>query len=58
MRQMQKVFMVVAMKDKGGALVVNVQGARRVCLSNWNMGCVCTYVVLQPLVPCDSPAAI
>jgi hypothetical protein len=41
------------MEDKEGALVVNVQGARQVCLSNGNMGGVCTYVVLQPLAPHD-----
>jgi hypothetical protein len=53
-----KACMVVVMREKKGALVVNVQGTRRIRLSNRNMGGVCTYAVLQPLAPRDPPAAI
>jgi hypothetical protein len=35
---MLKFFMVVVMEDNEGTLVVNVQGARQVRLSNGNVG--------------------
>ena len=55
MRRMLKFFMVVVMGDSEGALIVNVQGARQVRLSNGNVGGACTYAVLQPLAPRDPP---
>jgi hypothetical protein len=53
-----KACMVVVIREKKSALVVNVQGVRRIRLSNRNVGGACTYVVLQPLAPRDPPAAI